>query len=239
MRFEHPEYDRGNIYLSGGMQFALGMGQSWRSALTPKLQELNYYSIDIVALDRAYAQQYGEMYGPQNFDSHLQMKANFREHFVHTDLRLIEDHCDALIVLYDESARRGCGTQAECQHAYNCNIPVFLVSQFDNWEKEVPVWLQSISTKIFETFEELFDYLKALPYGILKKDRYGNHHDGNGNYLCFLSGEVFQKRKHHFVSTVSPLYSPQCVDLVVTTREHQADRYQFFVDALKRHTTEE
>lgn len=233
MRLRDTEYTNGNLYLSGGMQFAKAKGEGWRTLYTPRFLDLGYFPVDIVALDRAYAGRHGEMYGPDIHSSHCQLKANIREHFVHTDLKLIENHCDALVVLYDESARRGCGTQAECQHAYNNNLPVFLVSAFENWEHEVPIWLQAITTKIFTNFEELFEYLAKLPPGILIKDRYGNHHDGNGNYLCFLSGDVFTKRKHHFVSTVSPLYSQECVDLVVQTREKQADRYDFFVRALK------
>jgi hypothetical protein len=233
MRYSHPKYPNGNLYLSGGMQFAASKGKGWREEQTPILKSMGYYPVDIVALDRAYARVHGEMYGPDNHDSHEQLKSNIREHFVHTDLNLIEHHCDALIVLYDESARRGCGTQAECQHAYNLGLPVFLVSSFEDWKREVPIWLQAITTKIFTSFGDLNQYLGRLPRGILKKDKYGNHHDGNGNYLCFLTGEVFQKRKHHFVSNVFPLYSQEAVDLVVTTREQQADRYQFFVDTLQ------
>jgi hypothetical protein len=234
MKFEHPTLPNGNIYLSGGMQFADQKGGVWRTAIDPRLRELGMYPVDIVALDRAYAAEYGELYGVENHDSHEQMKSNVREHFVRTDLDLIEHCCDALIVLYDEACRRGCGTQAECQHAYNLGLPVFLVSQYDDWENEVPIWLQAITTKIFDTFEGLMDYLANLPPGILKKDRYGNHHDGNGNYLCFLTGEVFRKRKHSFVSNIAPLYSQSAVELVARTHEQQADRYNFFLDAMSR-----
>lgn len=232
------KYQRGNLYLSGGMQFAANKGGGWRAEQTPILKEMGYYPVDIVALDRAYAAEHGEMYGPENYDTPEQLKSNVREHFVHTDLNLIEQHCDAVVVLYDESVRRGCGTQAECQHAYNLGLPVFLVSAFENTRKEVPLWLQAITTKIFTSFEDLNEYLVRLPTGILKKDKYGNHHDGKGNYLCFLTGKVFKKNKHSFVSTVFPLYSQEAVELIVQTKEQRVDRYQFFVDTLQKQLME-
>lgn len=239
MKFRHPAYPNGNIYLSGGMQYAADKGGNWRAELSPDLKAYGYYPLDIVALDREYAKEHGELYGPDNHDSHAQMKSNVREHFVRTDLDLIEHCTDAVVVLYDEACRRGCGTQAECQHAYNLGLPVFLVTFFEDWEHEVPIWLQAITTKIFTSFEDLIYYLAGLPPTILVKDRYGNHHDGNGNYLCFLTGEVFRKRKHHFVSGVSPLYSQDAVDLVATTRERQIDRYDFFLDVLRREAEKE
>lgn len=239
MKFEHPKFTNGNIYLSGGMQFADGKGGGWRREISPTLQRMGYYPVDIVALDRAYAAEHGELYGPDNHDSPEQLKSNIREHFVRTDLDLIEYCSDAVIVLFDEACRRGCGTQAECQHAYNLELPLFLVSAFEDWQHEVPIWLQALTTKIFTNFEDLLTYMKALPPGILKKDRYGNHHDGNGNYLCFLTGEVFQKRKHHFVSKVHPLYSQEAVELVATTHESQVDRYEFFLDTMRQDGVEE
>lgn len=239
MNFEHPKYNRGNLYLSGGMQFASGKGSGWRSDITPALKEAGYFPLDIVELDREYAKEYGELYGVNVHETHCQLKSNIREHFVRTDLDLIEYNSDGIVVLYDESVRRGAGTVAECQHAYNLNLPIFLVSTFKDWENEVPLWLQALTTKIFTDFDSLLDYLNELPYGILKKDRYGNHHDGKGNYFCFLSGQVFKKRKHHFVSNVSPLYSHNCVDLVANTREKQVDRYDFFVRSLKRAALED
>lgn len=233
MTIRHPDFPNGNIYLSGGMQYAEDLGGAWRAELSPKLKELGFFPIDIVELDKAYSAEYGDMYGPNSADSFLQTKCNIREHFVNTDLQLIEEQTDALIVLYDDSARLGCGTKAECQHAYNLNIPVFLVSVYPDWERQVPIWLQALTTKIFTDMDSLMTYISGLPAGILVKDRYGNHHDGNGNYLCFLSGEVFKKQKKHFVSHVSPLYSQDCVDLVVQTREREANRYEFILNYFK------
>ena len=87
----------------------------------------------------------------------------------------------------------------------------------------------------FLNFEDLYAYLDKLPKGILKKDKYGNH-GINGQYLCNLSGEVFQKKKSTFVSKVHPLYSQKSVSIVHDIYENHKDRYQFFLEYLSNNT---
>jgi hypothetical protein len=141
-------------------------------------------------------------------------------------------------VYYDESARRGAGTISECQHAYNRDIPIFLVSEYEDWAQEVPGWLQSLTTRSFNNFNEMYDYMAELPKGILIKDRYGNRHIGN-QYLCSLCGVAYIKNGHQFVSKVSPLYCNTCVDLVCETWEQLEDRYEFFKRIIDEQTIEE
>ena len=241
----HPLYRRGNIYLSGGMQYASDLGAGWREGVAEHLYDMEYLPLDICELDRTYADKHGEMlYDSANIsravDIHkeLQAKSNIRKHFVKADLDLIERDSDAVIVLYDESARRGAGTISECQHAYNRDIPVFLISEYEDWATEVPGWLQSLATRSFRSFEELHAYFEELPFGILIKDRYGNRHVGN-QYLCSLCGDSFVKRKHQFVSQVSPLYCRSCVDLVAETWEHLEDRYDFFINLIQERAISE
>lgn len=235
----HPLYQRGNIYLSGGMQYASDLGSNWRANTSKMLKSLGYFPLDICELDRAYAEKNGELlYESTNISravnvaTELQAKSNIRKHFVKADLDLIEHNSDGVIVFYDDAARRGAGTISECQHAYNRNIPIFLVSEYEDWASEVPGWLQALTTRAFTSFNQLYDYLEELPEGILIKDRYGNRHAGN-QYLCCLCGTAFQKRKHQFVSTVTPLYCSPCVDLTATTWENLEDRYEFFLNTIQ------
>ena len=228
---KHPSYPRGNIYLSGGMQHAEGLGGSWRAEASRELKGMGYYPLDITDLDKAYMKEHGDLYHSLSPDAHLEFKANMRKHFIYTDLELIKNDSDALIVYYDESVRRGAGTISECQFAYDHDIPIFIISYWSNWHKEVPGWLQGLSTKIFTHFFDLYDYLSDLPKGILKRDIYGNHSAGN-QYLCSLSGEPFEKSGLHFVSQVTPLYSKESVERIRTTNEEKKDRYQFFLEYL-------
>ncbi len=241
----HPLYQRGNLYLSGGMQFAADLGAGWRETASIELSSMGYFPLDICALDRAYAKKNGELlYDSTDISravdvaSELQAKSNIRKHFVRADLDLIDKDSDGLIVYYDEAARRGAGTISECQHAYNRDIPIFLVSDYADWTHEVPGWLQALATRSFVDFESLYDYMSELPPGILIKDRYGNRH-AESQYLCSLCGTAFVKNNHQFVSKVSPLYCNPCVDLVSETWEHLEDRYEFFLNTIEDQAIEE
>jgi len=233
---KHPNYPNANIYLSGGMQHAEDEGAEWRSLVSEFLKRQGYYPINICELDAAYADRYGHFLRDAALndkpDEDLQRKSNVRKHFVKTDIMLVEKDSDALIVYYDESARRGAGTISEAMIAYQNDIPVFLVSHWEDWRKEVPGWLQALSTKIFTSFDDLRDYFSVLPAGILKRDAYGNRHAGD-LYLCSLSGEVARKSGMHYVSNVSPFYSKRSVEIVRETYEGHVDRYEFILQYLE------
>lgn len=228
-------YDRGNIYLSGGMEHAPDGGVQWRVDAAERLMDINYFPIDIAAMDELYRQHHGEVFFDYGDDDErrcdLKKKARIRKHFVEADLQLIINDSQALVVYYDESVRKGAGTISECQVAFMHDIPVFIVSYWEDWKNNVPGWLHAISTKIFTSFEDLYQYLDRLPEGILKKDQYGNHRSDD-YYLCSLSGEPFKKTKSHFVSEISPLYSNESVEIVKEAHEEIQDRYVFFKQIL-------
>ncbi len=238
MAIRPKNLNRGNIYLSGGMQFAKNLGAGWRIDVSEKLKEMKYFPLDITELDVAYNAQHGKPVLPKPGEEPESYKANMRKHFIETDLKLIRENSDALIVFYDESARRGAGTVSEAQYAYNMNIPIFLVTEHKTMEDfyaDVSGWLIALSTAHFISFDSLYDYLDKLPEGILKKDIYGNHGVHN-QYLCNLSGEVFTKRKNKFVSQIHPLYSQKSVDVVHDIYENHKDRYDFFMEYLTNTT---
>lgn len=238
MAVRPKNWDRGNIYLSGGMQFAQNLGAGWRLETSKKLKELGYFPLDITDLDIAYNEQHGKPILPKKDEEPCSYKANMRKHFIDTDLRLIRENSDALIVYYDESARRGAGTVSEAQYASLLNIPIFLVADYKTeaeFYSNISGWLIALSTKHFINFDSLYEYLEKLPKGILKKDIYGNH-GVNGEYLCHLSGEVFKKKKNKFVSQIHPLYSQKSVDIVHDIYENHKDRYDFFMEHLTKET---
>jgi hypothetical protein len=212
------------------MEHAVELGAGWRKALGYQLKIYQYYPIDITQLDVAYAQQHGDLFRSISRQDQLQRKSNIRKHFIFTDLQLIINDTDAVVVYYDESVRKGAGTISECQVAYNHDIPIFVVSAYP--QEQIPGWLTALSTKIFFDFSSLVAYLAALPPGIMKRDIFGNRHSG-AHYLCSLCGTPFVKHKTHFVSKVSPLYCGPCVDLVKETYEQHKDRYEFFIEQIE------
>lgn len=221
---------RGTIYLSGGMEKAVENGAQWRRTCSDVLREMDFVPLDIAELDLEYIKKHGPVYLDKDPANHLQYKSNIRRQFIYTDIRLIVDDSDAIIAYYDQSFKDGAGSFAECQCAYDNDKPLLVVSAFEH----VPGWLKALSTKVFYSFHDLYEYLNDLPEGILHADRYGNHSSLN-HYLCSLCGEVFEKKKHHFVSKVSPLYCGSCVEIVTKTREEHADRYQFISEYLATH----
>ena len=220
------------------MQFAKDLGSGWRIECSKILQDMKYYPIDISRMDKEYTKHYGQLYFMGDKKNHLQYKSNIRRHFIHADVQLVINDSDALIVLYDESVRKGAGTTSEIHEAYRNDIPVFLVSAYEDWMNEVPGWMQAETTKIFSDFNSLYEYLDKLPYGILKRDIYGNR-GISSQYLCSLCGTVFEKSKQHFVSKVSPTYCSSCVDLITETHEGHVDRYEFILNLSEREAEEE
>ena len=228
----HPKYNQGNIYLSGGMEGAVDLGGAWRTKASKALKDLNFFPIDITELDKMYQANHGDIMGDIRFDttrSENQRKASIRLHFIEADLKLLKNDTDAVVIYYDESVRVGAGTISECQFAYDNDIPIFLVSAWEDWKKEVPSWLHALTTRVFTNFEDLYTYMGELPEGILVRDQYGNHNSGE-YYLCSLTGEPFKKSNHHFVSRISPLYSKEAVDVVAHTHERMKNRYEYFTE---------
>ena len=185
----HPKYSKGNIYLSGGMQMKKGLGATWRRNAAEKLKTLGYFPLDITELDRAYAAAHGDLFYAYNSEftaeQILQFKSNIRKHFIYTDLELVDKDSDAVIVLWDEAAQLGGGTHNEISHAYEHDVPIFMVTTVPM--ETVPGWILSQVTKIFTKWDSLYSYLEELPDGILKRDQYGNHRS-ESHYLCSLCG---------------------------------------------------
>lgn len=217
------------------MQFAEDLGGGWRAGISARLRDLDYHPLNITEMDKAYQVKHGQLYFKDDADGdvkkHLKFKSNIRQHFIHADLELIKQNSDAVILYYDQSVRLGAGTLGEAQVAYLHDVPLFVVSEWgDDW-KEVPGWLQALSTKMFPNFAHLLDYLEYLPVGILQRDMYGNH-GAKSQYLCSLCGDVFTKKKHHFVSQILPTYCSPCVNLIAETHEGHVDRYTFLKEFL-------
>ncbi len=227
------KYPNGSIYLSGGMQFAENLGSGWRQVEGHRLIELGFYPIDISALDIHYTNMHGDLYRNVSDEELAKRKSQIRRHFIETDINLIRNESDAVIVYYDESVRLGAGTFSEVHDAYyHKKIPVFLVNGYPTLD-DIPGWLQAEATKIFSNFDELNKYLETLPPGILKRDLYGNTRSDQ-YYLCSLCGAVEEKHGSHFVSKVEPLYCKSCVEIVKHTYEELADRYAVFRDIIAR-----
>ncbi len=222
------------IYLSGGMQHAEELGGVWRATCSERLDELGFIPVNITAMDIAYSKQYGVVepcFEYKDNERHVEKKLNIRNHFVYADLGIIEDFCSALIVYYDESVRKGAGTLCECQKAYDHRIPVFLVNGYDSFD-QVPGWLQGLTTKMFSSFEQLYQYLEQVTDNVaIRKDI---RQDNIDSHLCLACGTIENISSSRLVDPeFLPEYCTSCNQLDTQLNKHtKQDRYRYFCNYL-------
>jgi len=97
------------------------------------------------------------------------------------DFKVIEEDAGYLILLWDKDAAKGAGTQSEATHAFrNIGLPIFCVNKYFvkkpwfwrllyciakwadldmYWPRTMPAWLRACCTEVFDTIEELKEYL--------------------------------------------------------------------------------
>ena len=225
------------VYLSGGMEKTDPtdpLGGKWREWISQELTRMNFTPLNITEMDKDYTAQFGDDFrtfgSPE--DHVVEMRSNIRRHFIDADVRLIIQDTDIVVLLYDESVRKGAGTLGEAQIAYCNSIPLFVINAFNDFS-ELPGWLVGLSTKIFNSFDDLLTYFEVNRLNQLHRDIYGNVAVGD-DYLCFLCGDTFTKHKQHYVSRITPTYCKSCVDMVVDTNENHKDRYQFFLEYIEQ-----
>jgi hypothetical protein len=150
------------FYLSGGMEYKKNLGKGWREWITEELEKRRHDAINPVKLEVAEEELEHsvpiqtrltqlKMEGKMEEVRRLVRKVLFRKDMFGIQL------ADAIIVLYDESTRRGAGTLSEAWEAFREGRPVYLVTEF-GWE-EIPTWLIGETTQIFSNFEDLLEYI--------------------------------------------------------------------------------
>ena len=145
------------FYLSGSIEYSPDYGKGWRRELTPLLTSLGHTVYD-PALDEKKNLTGEELKNFRRWKtedlSHFQ--ATIRK-IIDYDLNIIEQKCDAVIVLWDEYATRGAGTHAEVTAAYRHGIPVYLVAGMPL--PQVSGWIMGCSSRIFDDFAQLQEFL--------------------------------------------------------------------------------
>jgi hypothetical protein len=150
------------FYLSGGMEYKKNLGANWREWITEELEKRRHDAINPVKLEVAEEEfendepiqvRLTRLKNEGKLDEvrRLVRKVLFRKDMFGIQL------ADAIIVLYDESTRRGAGTLSEAWEAFREGRPVYLVTDFPM--EEVPTWLIGETTQIFSDMEELLEYV--------------------------------------------------------------------------------
>ena len=151
---------RNRVYLSGGMQYASDGGASWRSSLGEWLHTtLGHTVIDPVTesekILRSLRRKGWRLPGGDRTGGDW---PRFFPLIVDRDVRLVRSS-QYIICLWNESARRGAGTQGELTVAREARIPVYLVTRSSL--ARTPGWVQGCTTKRFTTITQLKSFLET------------------------------------------------------------------------------
>lgn len=189
-------------YLSGGIQNNPDLGKGFRDRWTTYLEELGHTALDVLALGNKYHSLYPGTHPyrkyPLSTDTveFATFKKGCLENYVKADMEMIVNVCDYVIMEYNDGSRKGAGSFSEVHEAWRYGKHVFIVCETDeDVSKVVPGWLLAISTKAFPSDKALYDYLAALPVGILNSPYWGNPSTNGETFLCRNCAQVIHYTK--------------------------------------------
>jgi nucleoside 2-deoxyribosyltransferase len=151
------------VYLAGAMEFAADGGTSWRVDLTRWLAEtLGHAALDPTHLEHDQLSEEERLLLPslrqRDFDT---LRAIARK-IIRYDIDLVLNRCDYLIVHWNESTQRGCGTAGEITLAAWAGKPVHLVLDYPR--EKASTWMVGCTSSIHTDWQDLKKHLLAT-YG--------------------------------------------------------------------------
>lgn len=146
------------FYLAGAIEAAPDDGKAWRRRVTQFLRTSRGWD----TFDPSqHEQDFLSEEEKQNFRSWKSTDTQrFRpviKKIIDRDLHQLLQKCDAVICLWDEHVIHGGGTHGELTLAYEHKLPVYLVLGMPL--EKVSSWIVGCTTEIFQTFDELEQYL--------------------------------------------------------------------------------
>jgi hypothetical protein len=147
------------VYLSGGMEYAVGEGVQWRKEMQDWLENRITHTVfnPNIESDKFFNARY-----PNVDFRELKVRdiAKYQEivrHLVEIDCAEIAERSDYVICYWDDGAAKGAGTKGELTMAKYFNKPVYLVTSYPL--QDIPGWVLGCATKTFANFETLKDFL--------------------------------------------------------------------------------
>ena len=160
---------RQKVYLSGSMQYE--SDNQWWAEATEMLKQLGYDVFNPMEHDTYLKGLFNltnqkKLYGLKDDKLKSRIK-NFMSEAATRDMYELEHNTDLMVVHWTEGvAGKGAGTKGEITYfGYTCKKPIYIVLGDGLTEDDVSLWVQAWTTKIFNSFDELKEYLiqqKAL-----------------------------------------------------------------------------
>ena len=148
---------RPRAYLAGAMERAPDRGRAWRELLMPVLAELGHACFNPCEEELRVATE-------EERASFQEWKVSGHQRFVPLMRRIIDhdlaalETSDYVVCYWDEHAQWSAGTPSEVTLARVWGKPVYLVRAMDR--VEVSSWVQGCASRIFDSLEDLFVYLR-------------------------------------------------------------------------------
>lgn len=149
--------DGPRAYLAGAMERAPDRGRAWREAAIPLLARLGHGWFNPCAEEM-------DLLTLEEREEFRRWKAAGDDRFVPLMRRIVEHDLAALaaadyvICLWDEHAQWSGGTPSEITVARVWGKPVYVVRDLPR--VDMSSWVQGCATRIFESMDELFDFLR-------------------------------------------------------------------------------
>ncbi len=147
------------VYLSGGMEYAIGEGADWRNQLQGWLETNLNHSVFNPNIESTlfFASKYPGIDFRQMKLDNIEQYRKIVCQLVDIDCKEIAERSDYVICYWDESAAKGAGTKGELTMARYFKKPVYLVTSFPM--HEIPGWVLGCTTSTFPSFQKLQSFL--------------------------------------------------------------------------------
>lgn len=161
------------VYLAGPIDHVSDDGVGWREELTPYLEKMGLTILD--PTDKPVSQcRYNEI-GDEKL--HIQKLVNLKrwdelrtmaKEIVLVDLRMVE--VSDFMIAYIDKDIHICGTYDEIFESLRRRKPTLIVHK--GGKSQMSMWLRGKMNHnfVFDTFDELYDYLEALHDGTVEPD---------------------------------------------------------------------
>jgi len=142
------------VYLAGSIEGAKDRGKTWREKFSSWLENNNYISFNPLDYDYKMLEEYNiETFNEISQENLPQVMRSI----VEKDLDELLDS-DIIVVKYDKDICKGAGTQGEITLSAYYGLPVYI--WLDGIKRqELPRWVVGCATKIFDSLNELKNYL--------------------------------------------------------------------------------
>ncbi len=148
------------VYLAGAIEAAPDDGATWRKDMGAFLRtQLDWDSFDPSQHEQDFLTSEEKTHFRSWKSTDIKRFRPVIKKIIDRDLEQLLSKCQAVICLWDDYVIQGGGTHGELTLAYEHEMPVYLVLGMP--VEKVSSWIIGCTTEVFESFDELKQFLLA------------------------------------------------------------------------------